>query len=72
VVLTIPSGNDDAASSDTESSSSASGDEGSKQGQKAEPPGFFILQHRNAQDNIRVLTEQKLKARTTTPLSSLL
>ncbi len=53
------SGNDEVASSDTESASS-SGEEGA-QTQKSEPPGFFILQHRNAQDNILVLTEQKLK-----------
>ena len=60
--VSLEAGDSDAASSDTESASSSSGDEGSKQGQqKAEPPGFFILQHRNAQDNIRVLSEQKLK-----------
>lgn len=50
----------DEVKSDTESSSSASSsdDEAEK---KPEPTGFFILQHRNAQENLKILTEAKLK-----------
>jgi hypothetical protein len=49
----------DEVKSDTESSSSSSGDEDNDK--KSEPSGFFILQHRNAQENLKQLTEQKLK-----------
>lgn len=52
----------DEVKSDTESASSSSEDEADTS-KKAEPPGFFILQHRNAQENLKVLTEQKLRVR---------
>ena len=48
--------------SDTESSSSEDGS-GDERGKKAEPSGFFLLQHRNQQENLKQLTEAKLKAR---------
>ena len=50
----------DELKSDTESSSSSE-DENTENSKKEQPSGFFILQHRNAQDNLRVLTEQKLR-----------
>ncbi len=67
-LLTIApfTGNDEVASDPESSSSGSDQDDG-----KSAPTGFFILQHRNAQQNLKELTEQKRKVRLPTFLSSI-
>ena len=56
---TTREGNSEEVQSDSESSSSGS----EAEADAAKPQGFFILQHRNATENIKALTDLKLKVR---------
>ena len=52
-------GNSEEVQSDSESASSGS----EVEADASKPQGFFILQHRNATENIKALTDLKLKVR---------